>query len=58
MLLLMEDVDVKRVTMLKKQFDEHDADGSGYLDRDDLATAMKSRSNIGRKAHKADAAAS
>ena len=31
---------------------------SESLDRDDLATAMKSRSNIGRKAHKADAAAS
>ena len=29
---------------------------SESLDRDDLATAMKSRSNIGRKAHKADAA--
>ena len=41
MLLLMEDVDVKRVTMLKKQFDEHDADGSGYLDRDDLASCGK-----------------
>ena len=43
MLLLFEDVDQERIDMLKEQFAEHDKDGSGKLDRTDLAMIAREK---------------
>merc|ERR1711924_303392 len=43
MLQLLELVDEEKITMLKEQFSEHDKDGSGRLDRDDLSIIAKEK---------------
>lgn len=43
MLQLLELVDEEKITMLREQFSEHDKDGSGRLDRTDLAIIAKEK---------------
>ena len=43
MLLLFEDIDQDKVDLLRAQFAEHDKDGSGKLDRADLAIIAREK---------------